>query len=349
MTNSNRVSRKCFYVFFLWPLITTTAFADKITLQDGSILMGTVTHMVEGQIHIETAFAGALTVPMEQIVEMETADVKPIHLHDGSVIQGTIQTREANRMDVIWGKDQTRFAVVPADIQAIDPPPPPPAPTPTPVRWTGSVVGNLSITSGNRDTTGVGISADLARRSEDDRITLKGGYFYAEDRGNGIRDDQYLSGKYDYFFTKKFFGYLNTRLDRDAIRDLELRTTGGAGLGYQFLETDIYNLFTEAGVSYVNEDFMLDVDDQTYVAGRLAMHFGWWIIKDRLRFEEDAELLLGMTDLNDWFGISDSSLIWKWNSRLSSNASVRFEYDNTPATGRKRADTKYTLGIGYSF
>ena len=95
-------------------------------------------------------------------------------------------------------------------------------------------------------------------RERNRRITLKGGYFYQKDDDETTRDDQYILGKYDYFFTEKLFGYLNTRLDRDSMKELKLRTTGGAGLGYQFLETDIYNLYAEGGISYVNEDFKQD-------------------------------------------------------------------------------------------
>ena len=189
----------------------------------------------------------------------------------------------------------------------------------------------------------------MNKRAEDDRIGLRAGYFYTEDDGKGTRDDQFLFGKYDYFFSKQLFAYLTSRLDRDAIRDLNLRTTGGAGAGYQFIENDTLDLFGEMGLSYVNEDFVNDFDDQSYVAGRVAGHFGWWILKDRLRFTEDLEVLLGIEDVDDWFAISESALTWKWTEQWSANAGIRFEYDNTPATGFDRADTKYTVGIGYSF
>ncbi len=333
-------------VFFNGPVVS----ADQLTLKDGSVLMGKVLQMVEGKVQIETSFAGKIEIPADQILRMETEEVKPIHLSDGSVIQGTIQTEETERLNVLWGgKEETKFSVTPEDITAIAPPPPPPPPTPTPVKWHGKVVGDLTVTDGNTETIGAGFSADLKRRTEDDRIALKGGYYYSEDDGKAIRDDQYILGKYDYFYSEKAFVYLNSRLDRDAIRDLRLRTTGGTGLGYQFLETDIYNFFGESGISYVNEDFVLDADDETYVAGRVALHFAWWIIKEKLRFEEDAEMLFGFENTKDWFAISDSSLIWQWTERWSSQAGLRFEYDNTPATGREKTDTKYTLGIGYSF
>ncbi|MFB3786101.1 MAG: YdiY family protein [bacterium] len=318
------------------------AMPDTVKTLDGSVLKGTVTSLVDGKLVLKTDFAGDIIIPLEKVATLETTEVMPIHLNDGSVITGTLQPSPPEKMEVIRAEDQTRMSVVPAQITAINPPPPPP------VVWHGSLVGDLTITDGNSQTKGIGIAGDMSRRTADDRITLKGGYFYTEDKGVGTRDDQFLAGKYDYFFNEKLFGYLNTRLDRDAIKDLELRSTGGAGLGYQFLETDIFDLFGEAGISYVNENFT-NSPDQAYAAGRAALGFGWWIVKDIVRFEENAEILVSVEDANDWLGISDTGLIWKWTDHWSSRAGVRFEYDNTPAIGRERADTKYLLGIGYTF
>lgn len=94
---------------------------------------------------------------------------------------------------------------------------------------------------------------------------------------------------------------MNTRLDRDASKDLELRSTGGAEFGYQFWETDIIDLFGKAGISYVNENFT-NSPDQASAAGRAALGFGWWIVKDIVRFEENAEILVSVEDANDWLG-----------------------------------------------
>ncbi|MGC9326381.1 MAG: DUF481 domain-containing protein, partial [Candidatus Hinthialibacter sp.] len=298
-------------------LFTSTAFSDRVSMKDGSIIVGDILQMVDGGILIHTSFAGDITFPMEEVVAIETVEAKPVYLNDGSVIQGTIEMKAPGEMEIVRQEDETGFTIGAADILAINPPPPPPPEKP---KWEGEIIGTLSITSGNSETKAVGFSTNLRRRTEDDRINLRGGYFYAEDDGEGTRDDQFIFGKYDYFFTDQFFGYLSSRLDRDVIRDLDLRMTGGAGLGYQFIENDIHNLFGEAGLSYVNEDFGSDSDDQSYVAGRIALHYGWWIIPDRLQFTEDAEVYLGIEDLDDWFGISETALMWKWTDRWSANA-----------------------------
>jgi putative salt-induced outer membrane protein YdiY len=333
-----------FLLFFL--LSTSLLHADKVMLDDGSILVGTITKMVDGELHIKTKFADDIAIPADQIDGLETQEPKPVHLSDGSVIKGTLEVTEAGQIKVVRSRGNMAIPVTANEITAINPTPPPPPKKPD---WDGSVVGSMTITDGNSDTKSISLTADATKRSETDRIILRGGYFYASDDNEGIRDEQFLSGKYDYFFTDRFFTYGQVSLDRDVIKELELRTTAGGGLGYQFLENDVYNLFGEAGLSVVNENYSFDDDDETYMAARFAGQFDWWIIEDKLKFEEVAEFLLSVDNVDDWIGISDSALIWQWTERWSSNAGVRFEYDNTPATGQEEMDTKYTLGIGYSF
>ncbi len=315
-------------------------------MKDGSVLVGKVTQIVDQTLYISTQFAGDLEIPLEHVEMLNTEESLPVHLSDGSVIVGTVKESDNGQIVVQHEQTQTEFQVNPSDIQAINPPQPTPTPKP---KWKGKIVGSLSSTDGNSDTLGGSFTTELTKRSEADRITLRGGYFYEEDNGEGTRDEQFVFGKYDYFFNQKMFGYLNSRLDRDSIKDLQLRTSGGVGAGYQFIENETWNIFSETGLSYVNEDFELDADDATYVAGRAAFHAGWWIVQEKLQFEEDAELLLGIEDIDDWFAISDSSLTWYWSERWSSQAALRYEYDNTPATGKKNWDLNVTLGLGYSF
>ncbi len=337
-----------FLYIFVLVLCSTASYSDKVILNDGSIIIGDILSLTDGKVKIKTSFAGDIQFPMSEVITMETDESKPVHLSDGSIIQGTIEVKGTNQMEVVRKKGETGFKIDPSEIKAINPPPPPPPP-PSKVKWEGSVVGNLAISNGNSDTKAIGISSDMNRRTTEDRINLRTGYYYSENNGIGSRDDQFVFGKYDYFFNKKLFAYLTSRLDRDVIRDLDMRTTAGAGAGYQFIEDEMYNLFGELGLSYVYEDYGNDGDDDSYIAERTALHFDWWILKDRLQFVENIELFLGIEDLDDWFAISESSLVYKWTKQWSVNASLRLEYDNTPANSYKSTDAKYTLGVGYSF
>jgi hypothetical protein len=46
-----------------------------------------------------------------------------------------------------------------------------------------------------------------------------------------------MRGKYDYFFTKKAFGFIDARYEKDRIAELERRVVVGVGGGYQWVES----------------------------------------------------------------------------------------------------------------
>jgi len=125
---------------------------------------------------------------------------------------------------------------------------------PPPVKWTGSFVANAMITTGNSETENFGVSLNAVRRSEIDRITLAGAYYYGrqEDKDTGKKDttidNWFILGKYDYFLTKQLYLYGSTRVEQDNIADLDLRLTISAGPGYQWYETPTFNLSAEAGL-----------------------------------------------------------------------------------------------------
>lgn len=200
------------------------SFADTVTTKGGSVLQGTVEKVTDGKVQLKTAYAGSITIALDQVVKMETAETMPVHLKDGSVIVGTFQPAPTG-LNLSRAADQSQIPVAIGDIASVNPPAKPP------VKWTGSVVGNVAITDGNTRNKGAGLSADAIRRAEIDRITFRGGYFYSENQGVKTRDDLFLSGKYDYFLGKKVYAYGTSRLDRDTIKSLTLRTTVGGGLG----------------------------------------------------------------------------------------------------------------------
>src|SRR5436190_16021193 len=160
-------------------------------------------------------------------------------------------------------------AVAIKDIKSINPPP---------VKWTGAVGVNGLLTRGNSNTENIGITIDAVRRGEQDRITFDAGYLYGrqKDPDTNVRatttDNWFIFGKYDYFFSKKFYGFVSSRFERDRIADLKLRFTPAVGVGYQWIEKPNMNFLTEAGVAWVYEDFE-NAPSEDHFALRLAYHF----------------------------------------------------------------------------
>jgi putative salt-induced outer membrane protein YdiY len=108
---------------------------------------------------------------------------------------------------------------------------------PAPSKWTGSLKAGAIITRGNSETENFNINFDATRRTEKHRITTGAGYFFGQQRDPNTGDDNttvdnwFALGKYDYFFTPKFYGYFQTRVEHDRIAHLDLRVIPGIGVG----------------------------------------------------------------------------------------------------------------------
>ena len=89
-------------------------------------------------------------------------------------------------------------------------------------------------------------------------------------------------------------------LEQDALADLNLRTTVGPYIGYQFYESRPLNLLAEFGVLWVDEDYVGAQDDRSW---QPAWHikFDKYIYKNALQFyhEHNGVATIGQSD--NWF------------------------------------------------
>ena len=161
-------------------------------------------------------------------------------------------------------------------------------------------------------------------------------------------DNWFVLGKYDYFLTKQLYLYGSARVEQDQIADLDLRLTLSGGPGYQWFETPTFNLFTEAGLAWVYEDFS-NKGTEDHIAARLAYHVDWTPYKT-IKLFHNLEWLPNFTD---WFG--DYNLNVDAGVRATiyggffAEAKIELRYDATPAPGAKKDDVRYLLGVGWSF
>jgi len=318
------------------------AAADQVTVKNGSVIIGDILHMTDGKLKMKTEFAGEIEIPWEQVTSIKTAEPLPVELGEEGTLTAVLESPEPGKAEIIAASEDVTGTVELARVTAINPPPPPP------IKWTGSIVGAYSKTTGNSHNTVATVKADTRRRTEKDRITVGFLWNYKEDENGLTERNVMFDTKYDYFFNEKLFGYGNLRLENDKFKDLRVRTSAGAGLGYQFVETKRVDFSVEGGVSYVNEDFYVAEDDD-FVAGRLASDFDAWIIEEWLRFLQSTSWLVNLSDTGDWLLYTDTSLRLKITKDWSASAGLIYNYESQPAPGTAKADTTYLLGLAYEF
>ncbi|MGH7214724.1 MAG: DUF481 domain-containing protein, partial [Tepidisphaeraceae bacterium] len=219
-------------------------------------------------------------------------------------------------------------------------------------KWTGAVVVGGFLARGNTNSESLNITLDATRRREDDRISFAGGYFFQrQESSDGQKetsiDNWFAQGKYDYFFTEKFYGYGLFRVERDRIADLDLRLAPSVGVGYQWIESERQNFSTEAGIGWVYEEYDPGGTDE-HIAGRLAYHYDQ-TINDKVKFFHNFEYLPSLEDFGDYNLRADVGIRADLTARMFTEFKIEWLYDSTPAPGNSENDLRYILGVGWAF
>lgn len=311
-------------------VMTASVFGGQIVLNNGDRLTGTVTQMTGGTVTIETELAGTLEIPAENISTVTTDEPVELVYADGST------------------SSKTLTAATPlTSLTAINPP------KPEKPRWKGDISGGLAVTTGNTSNESYNVSANLFKRTEKDRITLKTDTSNKKERTSGsstkvtTEDWWKTSAKYDYFLSKKWYAFGEARYETDSIALLDSRTLFGGGSGYQWIESDNMNFATELGLSCMQEDYSTGSSDSN-LSARAGYHFDT-AINSTFSFIHDLTYFASTEELSDYYLTSSAELRAKLVNNWFANAKVLFDFDTSPASGKGSTDVKYLLGAGVSF
>ncbi len=340
--------RTTFLTVFCALACSTTVLADEVYFKNGDRLSGKIVRLTDNRLVLQTRIAGEVTVSLSDIKTFSSDDPVEVHLKDGTVLRQPVFAAEPNEFALKTAAPLQPQKFPLADIASINPPPPPKP------KWTGSVSGALSLTTGNTKANSISGSVSLARRSEQDRTTADADIAQASttdrDTGEGRTTESWwrIRGQYDYFFTKKFFGFANGRYEKDDIARLERRVVVGGGGGYQWIESDVTTLSTNLGLASVFEKykFQPDTNNQLSLQAGYALTQQMW---KTTKFLHDLTYYPSLDEFSDFFLTSTAEVRTNLTKTMFANFKVIFNYDATPALDRGKTDVKYLLGVGLNF
>lgn len=325
--------------------MASLAAADEVVFKNGDRLSGKIVKLDGGKLTISTAMAGEVNVNMTDVKTFATDGPIDVHLKDGTVVRQKIVAGEDGRFAIEKGGALQAQSFPIADVASINPPA---------VKWTGSLSAGVLVTRGNSYSDNFNINFDAVRRAADDRITVGGGYAYGREKDtntgdkNVNRENWFALGKYDYFFTPKFYGYGNARVEKDRIADLDLRFTPGVGVGYQWVESAKTNFSTEGGVSWVYEQFTSPDETRQHVAARLAYHLDHKL-NDRVQFFHDLEFLPSVENLSEYLVNAQAGLRASLTEAMFTEFKIVYKYNSDPSTTADKTDLQYIANVGWRF
>lgn len=327
-------------------LLTAVTQADEVHLRNGDRLTGTLVRLTDDKLVFKADAAGEVTIALAEIQTFSTTTAAEVHLKDGTVLNQPIMAADAGAFAI-----DTATALQPQTFQLTDltsiNPPAKPAP-----KWTGSLSAGFTATSGNTSTEAVNASFSVARRSDKDRTTASANYAKGKQKIDGEKrtteDWWRAKAQYDYFFSRKFFGFINGSYEKDAIADLDRRVVVGGGAGYQWIESPRTNFSTTGGLASLYEKFDGETDSNSELSAQFGYNFDHQL-NDRVKFLHDLTYYPALSKLSDYYLTTTAELRASLTQSMYANFKTIFNYDTTPAIGRSSTDVKYIFSIGMTF
>ena len=325
----------------LSPLVflSGTALADKVVLENGDALTGTVVKLEGGKLTLKTDYAGPVEIEAAKVKSIVTDQPVEVHTTTGEVLKGKLKMVEPGKLAVEPSPDRAATDVDLQKVAAINPPPQ--------GVWTGSITVGGNLQSGNTDRTGLSVGAGAERRTAKDRFTLGFLFNYTEEEDEITARNTYGLAKYDYFFTKKLYGYLALELLNDQFQDIKLRTIVGPGMGYQIWDDPVKSLLVEGGVAYAHED-LYEGENQDYLAARLAADFRYNIHKF-IVFGDHGEIYPSLKYGGEYTLRNEAYLMSPLGAGWALKFSNIIERNSDPSPGVYKDDIYWILALQYSF
>jgi putative salt-induced outer membrane protein YdiY len=324
---------------------------DVVTLKDGSNIYGEVIEMAGGVLVIKTPSSpdNVIKVKWSDVAKLSVNHPIPFHLKEGSILVGTATAGSDGNLN-IQSEPLKGSLTVPLDaIGSVNPLIQPP------VLYSGSLTGGFSQTTGNSHLKNASLLGDFVARSEQLRLSINGRYVYGENANTLIARNARGTIKLDFFITKRFYWFASAYVENDRFQDLKMRTALASGPGFQFIERGDFNgifkdmtFYTEAGVSFFNEDFRV-ADDQSSIRARVSMKFNWPMFDDRITFYHYNEFYPSMQNTSNYYLTMDNGLRFRIWEGFVSGIQVTTRYNSRPAPGTGDTDNLYLFTLGYSF
>lgn len=317
---------------------------DVVVLKNGDTISGSIVHLLEGVLTVRTEYSKEVKIEAAKIRSLATSKPVTVELVDGEVLKGRLQAGAEGRIVVVSDLAGKTIEIEMAKVKAINPPPVVPA------KYRGAVAVGATLSEGNTDRFTFAVSAEAERRTADDRISFRFLFNYAEEADVRTARNLFAGLKYDYFFSKQFYAYLEGSLFSDTFKDLELRATASVGVGYQWIETEELAFSTEAGIAYLSNNFD-ESEDISEVAMRLAANFRWKIT-DGITFT-DAFVVFPFREGGEILVRNEASLAIGLGNWLGGTWALKFaniiDFDSNPSDDFKRTDVLWLLALQYTF
>jgi len=345
-------------LFLLWAI---PVLADQVVLKNADRLTGSITKSDGKVLVIKTDYAGDVTVKFDAIQSITSTGDLNVSLGGKTVVgpvttsgdDVVVATRTAGPVEA--PKASVTMLRSPAEQAAYEKSLHPGLKE----GWNGGLNLGFALTRGNSETKNLNIAFNATRKGFHDKLTLYTNSIYAANdlptasphtTANAIGG----GARYDHDFAPRVFGFVNGDFYHDALQHLDLRSTGGGGIGWHAIKHDATSLDLLAGVNYTHESYAVPINppDPSKTRNQAGLTLGDAFMHKVGKGTVITQTLFFYPDLSQtgqYRGTFNLGTVTKLNKWLGWQNSFADIYVSNPPSGTKKNDLQVATGLNVSF
>ena len=233
-------------------------------------------------------------------------------------------------------------ALLPVPLAAQDSVPLPPKP------WALTADLGYVVTSGNADLQTLNAGDKLTYDPESPwRFTQTFTWVYSQSDDETEANQMGGGLRADYDFTERISAYVLGGFFRDPFAGISRRFSEGIGLGYKPILAPRDTLTLEAGMNFIQERNVRDVERE-YAAARLA-GFYKHVLKEGAWISLGGQVLPNLDDADDLRADAEAAVVAPLSTHLAIKVGYLIRYDGQPELGFEETDTVFTTGLQLNY
>jgi putative salt-induced outer membrane protein len=213
-------------------------------------------------------------------------------------------------------------------------------------QWHGGISLGGAASSGNTSSRTLSATADMARATAADKISLYSAAVYGRTGSTTTADLFRLGGRYDWNLSPQLFAFGGAETETNKAGGVKSRFGLNGGLGYKLVRTPTTAWDVFAGVGYTDTKFTDNTtrNGATLVLGEESSH--------KLSDTTTAKQRLVIYPGNSEVGTSatfDAGLATAIAGGWTLNTGLSVRHAGKVAVGLKKTDSLVTVGFGYKF
>jgi putative salt-induced outer membrane protein YdiY len=322
------------------------ATADEVIMRNGDRLSGDVVRQDNGQLQLETGYAGTISIDWQQVRAVYLDDPVPVLLDDEKVIRVARVVREQEQLQLTVPPPAEPIMLPPERVEIVDPEP---WEMGDGYRLSGQINLGLENDRGNSDSQELDLDFNLNYRRRRHEWDSYGALAYSTTRDVETTENWTLVNKYTRHYRRRpWYGAARLRLKHDRFADLRLRYLVGPSLGYRFDTRDDIRLSAEIGPGYLHEDFYDQQDTDSWGPG-LYLDYEQDLMADQLQLYLTAMGFRALSRQTNDLWVSRAGLRLPLVGGFVGSLEYEIDYDSNPAEDAKTTDTALRFKLGYQW